>query len=162
MSANPATAQVTAALATLNAAVAAVATDLQEYAVDLTAAMASNDTAAVTAAIAGINSAAAALTSATAASSAPIPVPALVSIAVTPATPTFSMAANPTEQFAAMGTFASGPAQDLTSIVVWASDTPATATVAAGGLATLVAPGTATISATDGSVTGSTMMTVTA
>lgn len=90
------------------------------------------------------------------------PVVTLVSIAVMPVNPSVSMAASPMQQFTAEGTMSDGTAKDMTASATWASDTPATATVAAGGLATLVAPGTAKISATSGSVTGSTVMTVTA
>ena len=83
----------------------------------------------------------------------------LMSIAVTPANP--SIAAGATQHFTATGTFSDGTTQDLTSTVTWASDTPATATIIAGGLSTGVAQGTATISATSGSVSGSTVLTVT-
>jgi trimeric autotransporter adhesin len=87
----------------------------------------------------------------------------LQSIAVTPANP--SLAKGTMQQLTATGTYSDLSTQDLTTQVAWASDTAGVATVsnAAGtkGLATAVAVGTATISATTGSVTGATLLTVT-
>lgn len=85
---------------------------------------------------------------------------ALASIAVTPATP--SIALGTTQQFTATGTYTDGTTQNLTSTATWASDAPATATVNSAGLATSAAVGTATISATSGSINGSSLLTVTA
>src|ERR1019366_4376302 len=75
----------------------------------------------------------------------------LVSIAVTPAAPTN----------------AAGPSPDaspavITGSVSWASAPPATATISAGGLATGLAGGTSSISATSGLISGSTVLTVSA
>ncbi len=84
----------------------------------------------------------------------------LVSIAVTPAA--LSIAPGTGEQFTATGTYTDGSTQNLTGMATWSSDTPATATVNNAGLATSVAQGTANISATSGSVSGSTLLTVTA
>jgi uncharacterized protein YjdB len=84
----------------------------------------------------------------------------LVSIAVTPATP--SIAPGTIEQFTATGTYTDGSTQNLTSTATWSSGTPATATINNAGLATSAAQGTATISAASGSVSGSTLLTVTA
>ncbi len=84
----------------------------------------------------------------------------LVSIAVTPANP--SVAAGKTQQFTATGTFSDSTTQNLTSSVVWASGTTTVATIAAGGLATTLKVGSSTISATSGSVVGTTTLTVTA
>ncbi len=71
-----------------------------------------------------------------------------------------------TSQFTATGTFDDGSTQNLTFDATWASDTPAFATIsdaiASKGLATAVAEGTATISATFDGVTGTTTLTVTA
>ena len=84
---------------------------------------------------------------------------ALVSIAVTPANP--SIAKGQTRQFTAIGTFSDATTQDLTTMVTWgSSDT--TAQVSTVGLATGVAVGTPTITATLGAVSGSTQLTVTA
>ena len=84
--------------------------------------------------------------------------PVLQSIAVTPANP--SIAAGLTQQFTATGTYSNNTTQNITSTVTWASATTATATIAARGLATAVAQGTSSISATLSGVTGSTVLTV--
>jgi urocanate hydratase len=88
----------------------------------------------------------------------------LVSIAVTPTDP--GIPNGTTEQFTATGTYTDGTTQDLTSAVTWTSSTTGTATVSnaggSNGLATSAAPGSTTISAALGSVSGSTPLTVTA
>jgi trimeric autotransporter adhesin len=80
----------------------------------------------------------------------------LVSIAVTPAIA--NVAAGNTVQLAAVGTYSDNTTQALTSSAVWSSSAPGVATVSnvAGheGLATSIAQGTSTISATSGGVTG--------
>ena len=87
----------------------------------------------------------------------------LQSIVVSPANP--SIAAGLVEPFTATGTFSDNTTHDITSLVNWTSSDPAVATVsnAAGlqGVATGVAQGTSTISASIGGVTGSTTLTVT-
>ena len=83
----------------------------------------------------------------------------LVSIAVTPATP--SIALGTMQQFTATGTYSDGSTQNLTLTAVWSSDTVSTATVNSAGLALSAGLGTATITATSGSVAGSTLLTVT-
>jgi len=88
--------------------------------------------------------------------------PTLSSIAVTPANP--NVFAGQTDQFTAIGTFSDNSTQNLTTQVTWASANNSVATIsnASGsqGLATAVAPGTSTISATLDGVNGSTVMTV--
>jgi hypothetical protein len=88
----------------------------------------------------------------------------LVSIAVTPVNP--SIAKGTKQQFTATGTYSDNSTQNLTATVTWSSSNTGIATVsnAAGsnGLATSVATGTTTISATSGSESGSTTLTVTA
>ena len=84
----------------------------------------------------------------------------LVSLVVTPATP--SLALGTKQQFTATGAYSDGSAQDLTSAATWSSDTPSTATVSSAGLGSGVGMGTATITASVGSVSGSTELTVTA
>src|SRR4029077_5876087 len=73
----------------------------------------------------------------------------LVSIQVTPPTP--SVAKGLTQQFIATGLYTDNSTQDLTSMVTWASDTASVATIsnAAGsnGLATSAGVGTANITA---------------
>lgn len=76
---------------------------------------------------------------------------ALVSIAVTP--PTATIAPAGTQQYTATGTYTDSSTQDLTASATWASDNHAFATIAAGGLATGVADGTANITAQSGAIT---------
>jgi uncharacterized protein YjdB len=85
---------------------------------------------------------------------------ALVSLTITPATPTLALGT--TQPFTATGTFTDGSTQNLTSTVTWASDTQATATITPAGLASSVGIGTANISATQNGVSASTLLTVTA
>jgi hypothetical protein len=89
---------------------------------------------------------------------------ALLSIIVTPAAPTIPLGS--TRQFTATGTYTDGSTQNITTTVAWSSSSPAVATIsnAAGtkGLATSVGSGQTTITATLGSVTGSTTLTVNA
>jgi len=87
----------------------------------------------------------------------------LKTIAVTPANPT--LAKGLTEKFIATGTFSDKSTKDLTNQVTWASASTSVATISntAGsqGVATAAGTGTATITAKLGSVTGSTVLTVT-
>jgi 6-phosphogluconolactonase (cycloisomerase 2 family) len=84
--------------------------------------------------------------------------PTLVSIAVTPVNP--SVAAGNPEQFTATGTYSDNSTQNLSSVVTWTSGTPATATISTGGLATTLKAGTSLITATSGSISGNTTLTV--
>jgi trimeric autotransporter adhesin len=111
-------------------------------------------TSNITATLQGVTSPAATLTVTAA--------PVLQSIAVAPANP--SVASPNTQQFTATGTYLTGTqtsTQDITSKVTWASSNPAVATISAAGLATSAGAGTTTISATLGSVSGNTVLTVT-
>jgi hypothetical protein len=85
---------------------------------------------------------------------------ALVSIALNPLNP--SIALGTTVQLTPVGTFTDGSTQTL-SPVLWNSDDPTVAFVAVSGngLVTGNAVGAANISATSGSITGSTSVTVT-
>ncbi len=83
----------------------------------------------------------------------------LASLAVTPATPSITQGA--TQQFTATGTLSDGSKQDLTNSVTWTSSSTTVATVSSSGLASGVAPGSSTITATSGLVNGSTKLTVT-
>ena len=84
----------------------------------------------------------------------------LLSIAVTPAAP--NLPKGLTQQFKATGTFSDTSTADLTNSVSWTSGTPAIATVnAASGLATSLVVGSTVVTATSGSVSGSTTLTVT-
>jgi 6-phosphogluconolactonase (cycloisomerase 2 family) len=88
---------------------------------------------------------------------------ALVSIALIPANP--SIANGTQQQFAATGTYTDTSTHDVTTAVTWSSSDTTVATIsnAAGsnGLATSVGQGTVTISATLGTIAGSTGLTVT-
>jgi plastocyanin/uncharacterized protein YjdB len=84
--------------------------------------------------------------------------PVLVSIAVTPADPT--IAAGLTESFTATGTLSDQSTEDLTTAVTWASSSASTASVTQAGVATSLAVGSTTISATSGNISGSTMLTI--
>lgn len=88
----------------------------------------------------------------------------LTSIQVTPGTATVPGQGN-TAQFSAVGTYSNAKkdtqyTQNLTSTVTWSSSVPSVATVSSTGLATGVAGGTTTISATDGSIIGTATLTV--
>ena len=82
----------------------------------------------------------------------------LVSIAVAPANST--MAPDTTKQFTATGTFSDSSTQDVSAVVVWTSSSPAHATITSQGLATGLTAGATTITATYGSISGSTGLTV--
>jgi 6-phosphogluconolactonase len=88
----------------------------------------------------------------------------LASIGVSPATP--SLALGSKLQFSATATFSDGSAQDLTNVVTWGSSDLTVATIsntpASAGLASALGIGSTSITATSGSVTGSTVLTVTA
>ncbi len=87
----------------------------------------------------------------------------LASIAVTPTNP--SIASGLTQPFTAIGTFTDNTTLDLTTQVTWGSSSGAAAisnAVGSEGLATATAVGATTISATQGGVTGTTTLTVTA
>ena len=84
--------------------------------------------------------------------------PILNSIAVTPAAPFATT--NTTQQFSATGTWSDGSARDLTSQVTWASSNTSVASIDVSGLATTLANGTVTISASLGAIGGSATLTV--
>jgi hypothetical protein len=87
----------------------------------------------------------------------------LVSIEVTPSAP--SVTSGLTQQFSATGTYTDGTTQDLTAAVTWASSDGAVATVSnavgSNGLATTGSPGSASLSATSGGVSGAATLAVT-
>ena len=84
--------------------------------------------------------------------------PRLESIAVTP--PNGDVSKGLTQQFKATGTYSNGSTQDLSQTASWTSSDTTIVTIAAGGLATTVATGTATNQASQGTVTGSTKFTI--
>ena len=87
----------------------------------------------------------------------------LVSIAITPAIPSIPLGT--TQQFAATGTFTDLSTQTLTGSVQWSSSAATVATISNGtgtnGLASSLATGTTNITATLGSISASTTLTVT-
>jgi uncharacterized protein YjdB len=85
--------------------------------------------------------------------------PTLVSIAVTPASPSIQNGA--TQQFTATGTYSDTSTKNITSTVTWSSSNTGVATISSGGLATALGTGTSTIQGTLGAVNGSTVLTVT-
>ena len=85
--------------------------------------------------------------------------PTLVSITVTPATASVSVAGR--QQFTATGNYSDGSHQDLTNSATWTSSSPSIATISSGGLATGVATGNTTIKAASGSIYGTASLTVT-
>jgi hypothetical protein len=105
----------------------------------------------ITASLSGVTSPADSLT---------VTAPTLVSIAVTPASP--SIAKGSTQQFTATGTYTDSSTQNLTSTATWSSSAATVATINTAGLATAVGLGSTTIQATSGTVSGSTTLTVTA
>jgi uncharacterized protein YjdB len=82
----------------------------------------------------------------------------LLSVSITPANS--SIALGTTQQFTATGLFDDGSTQQLPS-VVWSSSNVNVASINASGLATSTGPGTATITAASGSVSGTTSLIVT-
>jgi N-acetylneuraminic acid mutarotase len=88
------------------------------------------------------------------------PAAELLSISVTPTG--VSLPVGATQQFVATGTYSDSSTADLTNSASWTSGTPAIATVnATSGLATAVAVGSTVVTATSGSVSGSTTLNVT-
>ena len=88
----------------------------------------------------------------------------LVSIDVSPTDPSIPMGI--TQQFSASGNYSDGSVQDLTALVTWSSSNTGIAAISnasgSSGLATPVAPGQTTITATLGGKSGSSTLTVTA
>ncbi len=84
--------------------------------------------------------------------------PVLVSIAVTPQSP--SLNPNHSIQLRASGTFTDGTTQDISSVVTWLSTATGVVTINATGLSTAKSPGAATVTASEGSISGSDTVTV--
>jgi hypothetical protein len=90
---------------------------------------------------------------------ATLTVQTLDSIAVTPANT--EIEAEATQQFTATGTFSDSSTSDITASVTWSSSDETIATIGSTGLATAVASGTTTITATLGDISGETTLAVT-
>jgi len=82
----------------------------------------------------------------------------LVSITITPANPDLLLGT--LQQFTATGTFSDQSVQDITGSVAWASSNSTVASFHGKGLAAALALGSLTISATSGSISGSTTVNV--
>ena len=87
--------------------------------------------------------------------------PTLQSIAVTPANPTIMIGGNPA-QLTATGTYSDASKQNITGSCSWTSSASGVATVSSGGQVTGVAPGSANITCTIGSVSGFTTVSLNA
>ncbi len=88
----------------------------------------------------------------------PPPPPTLVSITVTPVNPTVHP--TQTKQFTATAVYSNGSTANVTASAVWTSSTTTVATISSSGLATAVALGGTTITATWSGLSGSTTLTV--
>jgi uncharacterized protein YjdB len=108
---------------------------------------------------AGTTTITAALNGVTGEATLTVPSVQLVSIQVTAAAG--SIAAGTGDQFFATGTYSDGSTRDLTASVLWGSSDPAVALIDDTGQATGITPGTVTITASIGSVSGSATLTVT-
>jgi hypothetical protein len=87
--------------------------------------------------------------------------PVLESITVTPANSSIAGFAK-TVTYTATGTYSDGTTADITSAVTWDSSQKSIATISTAGVATTVAAGTTSISATLNGINGNTDLTVTA
>jgi hypothetical protein len=85
--------------------------------------------------------------------------PALVSIAITPASASLPLGTG--LQFDAVGTYTDGSTQDLTAAAAWTSSPAGVASVDFTGYATAVYPGSTAISASSTSISGTANLTVT-
>ncbi|NTW84693.1 MAG: hypothetical protein HGB30_00860 [Holophagaceae bacterium] len=84
----------------------------------------------------------------------------LLSLSLSPAAP--SLAPGGTRQMTATGAYSDGASKDLTATVSWTSSASSVATLSTGGMATAIAAGSATLTATASGIQGSTLLTVSA
>lgn len=82
----------------------------------------------------------------------------VTAVSVTPAT--VNVALGVTQQFSALATYSDGTTGEVTSSATWTSSATTVATISASGLASTKSQGSATITAQDGSVSGSANVTV--
>ena len=85
--------------------------------------------------------------------------PALLSIAVTPASPSIYVGSS--QQFTATGTYSNNTTKNLSSVVTWTALPLGIASMSSAGLATGLAAGSATITAALGSITNTSPVTLT-
>ncbi|MFZ1037284.1 MAG: DUF3443 family protein [Smithella sp.] len=92
------------------------------------------------------------------------PTVTLASIAVTPANPRILLETATTQQFIATGTYSDSTTKDITTSVTWSSSNTNVATISntsgSNGLAAFLTTGATTITASSGSITGFTLLTV--
>jgi len=112
----------------------------------------------VTGVAAGTTSITAALNGITQSMTLTITAPTITSISITPEG--FTVPIGISQQFVASAVYSDGSSQDLVSGVTWTSSLLSAATIDANGSATTLAAGTTTITATVGSLTDSTTLTV--
>ncbi len=86
------------------------------------------------------------------------PATSLVSISITPLNPSI---VGGTKKFTATGTYSDNTTQDLSATATWSSSNTSVATISKG-FATVISAGTTTITATSGSISNATSLTVTA
>jgi uncharacterized protein YjdB len=82
----------------------------------------------------------------------------LSAITVTPGSASINKGSQ--QQFTATGTFSGGLTSNITNFVTWQSSNPVVATVNSTGLTTALSPGTATIQASSGTISGSATLVV--
>lgn len=107
---------------------------------------------------AGSTNISAALAGVTSSTSLTVTAPSIASIAVTPVGLTLGIGIN--QQFVATATYTDGSSSDLSSGVTWTSSSSSVASVNGSGLATTLASGTTTITATIGSFSDNSVLTV--
>jgi hypothetical protein len=83
----------------------------------------------------------------------------LAAISVTPGNPSIIWGAK--QQFTSTGTHTDSTTKDITTSVTWSSSNPGVATINNAGLATSIAAGSTTITATLGGISRNTTLTVT-
>lgn len=87
------------------------------------------------------------------------PIDGLRSILLSPANP--SLAAGLNQQFIALGVYADGTSQDISTKVTWSSATTAVASINNQGMASALQPGTSVITASFAGISATTLFTVT-
>ncbi|HKB99085.1 MAG TPA: choice-of-anchor D domain-containing protein, partial [Terriglobales bacterium] len=117
-----------------------------------------NSTGLARAVTQGVATITAAYGSVSGAATVTVATPTLISITVTPGNP--SVPAGAYEQFTGVLNYSDGSTKDGTSSLSWSSSAATVATVNSSGLAGADAAGTTTITATTGSISGSTTMVV--
>jgi len=119
-----------------------------------------NATGAVTGVAAGSATITATLSNVSQSTTATVTAPTISAISVTPEGMTLPIGIG--QQFTATAIYSDGSSADLTSGVIWTSSAPTVASIDSTGLASMLAPGTTTVTATVGSLTDSTSLTVVA